>query len=335
MSHPHLVRRPGPRVLLALLTSAALALGLASCAGSTEPSEAAESGQTRTVTHRFGTTEITGEPERVVALGITDSDTLLALGVTPVALRPWNGVERVGEWARDELGDAKPEVLSPTDEITVEQVAALQPDLIVDVSDAVDKQRYELLSKVAPTVVRPAEYPDYGVPWQVATRLIGKAVGREDRAEQLVDDVEAQIAATREKYPQLQGKTGVVVLPDPDGGWWPYTPVDARGQFMSSLGLSLPPELAARDDGSSFFLTVSEERTDLLDADVIVAIIQPGNEELVTENALFQNLDAAKRGDVVLAHSDDVGTAMSYGTVLSIPYVLDKLAPRIAAKVAR
>lgn len=324
---------------LALLAGAALVLTASGCAASSPDADAdadpasGDVGESRTISHQFGTTEVSGTPERVVALGITDSDTLLALGITPVALRPWNGVDSVGVWAEDELGDAQPEVLSTTDEITVEQVAALSPDLIVDVSDAVDRGRYDLLSKVAPTVVRPKDYPDYGVPWQVSTRLIGEAVGRSDQAERLVEETEAKIEETREKYPQLQGKTGAVVLPNPEGGWWPYTPVDSRGQFMRSLGFELPPALAARDDGSSFYLEVSEERTDLLEADVVVAIIQPGQRALIEDNALFANLDVAKRGDVVLAESAEIGTAMSYGTVLSIPYVLDELAPQIAEKL--
>lgn len=319
---------------LAMLAASALVLTGSGCAAPTsDVAPASDRGESRSISHQFGTTEVTGTPERVVALGITDSDTLLALGIEPVALRPWNGIDSVGAWAEDELGDAKPEVLSGTDEITVEQVAALDPDLIIDVSDAVDRERYDLLSKVAPTVVRPKGYPDYGVPWQVSTRLIGKATGKSEEAERLVEDTEAQIAHTRSKYPQLEGKTGVAVLPNPEGGWWPYTPADSRGQFMKSLGFEMPPALAAKDDGSSFYLEVSEEQTDLLESDVVVAIIQPGQQKLVEDNALFQNLDVAERDDVVLAASAELGTAMSYGTVLSIPYVLDELAPRIAEKV--
>src|SRR5688500_274741 len=54
-----------------------------------------------TVTHRFGETRIPAEPTRIVALGQTDCDPLIALGITPIAIgsfadewydpvHPWN-----------------------------------------------------------------------------------------------------------------------------------------------------------------------------------------------------------------------------------------------------
>src|SRR5262245_5356769 len=65
-----------------------------------------------TVEHKFGTTTITQAPERVVAIGFTDQDPLLALGVVPMAVRYWYGDEAdaIFPWADEFAGDEQPEV---------------------------------------------------------------------------------------------------------------------------------------------------------------------------------------------------------------------------------
>ena len=67
-----------------------------------------------------------GIPERVISVGYNEQDAILALGVIPVGIRDWYGDQpyAVWPWAQDELGDAKPEVLSGTG-INFEQVASL------------------------------------------------------------------------------------------------------------------------------------------------------------------------------------------------------------------
>ncbi len=51
------------------------------------------------------------------------------------------------------------------------------------------EQEYRLLSSVAPTVAQPGDYPDFFMPWPELTRSAGHALGRTERAEQLVAEV--------------------------------------------------------------------------------------------------------------------------------------------------
>src|SRR5919202_3414388 len=85
-----------------------------------------------TVETAFGDVEIPAEPQRVVALGWSDAETALALGVQPVGASDWLafGGEGVGPWAQGRYDEA-PEVIA-TLEPSLEAVAALQPDLILD-----------------------------------------------------------------------------------------------------------------------------------------------------------------------------------------------------------
>lgn len=162
-----------------------------------------------TIEHKYGSTEVTESPERVVTVGLSDHDAVLALGVTPVAVRDWFGDQPFATWpwARDELGDAQPVVLSPG-ELNFEQIAGLRPDLILGVYSSLTDQEYVTLAKIAPTVAQPGV--DFGVPWQQQTLTIGRALGMKERADELVDEVESRFADARRQHPGLEAATGVV-----------------------------------------------------------------------------------------------------------------------------
>src|SRR3712207_2929007 len=80
-----------------------------------------------TVVTAFGPVEVAEEPQRVVALGWSDAETALALGVQPVGASDWLafGGEGVGPWAEG-LYDEAPEIIE-TLEPSLEAIAALDP----------------------------------------------------------------------------------------------------------------------------------------------------------------------------------------------------------------
>lgn len=81
---------------------------------------------TRTIEHKYGGTEIAGTPERVVTVGLTDHDTVLALGVTPLGVYDWYGEYSYAThpWAQHELGDARPAIVGSGGELDFEAIAA-------------------------------------------------------------------------------------------------------------------------------------------------------------------------------------------------------------------
>ena len=148
-----------------------------------ETDPAADAAFPVTIEHKYGETTIEAEPQRVVSVGFGEHDGLLALGVIPVAVRDWYGDQPFATWpwAQDELGDAEPVVLA-SDEENFEQIAALEPDLIVGISSGMTAEQYEILSAIAPTVAQPGEYIDFGTPWDVSLEITGRAVGRSAEA---------------------------------------------------------------------------------------------------------------------------------------------------------
>ena len=114
-----------------------------------------------TVDTKFGQVEITDQPKRIVALGWGDAETVLSLGVEPVGASDWLafGDEGVGPWLEGAYKTA-PTILG-TMELDYEQIAALEPDLILDVKSSGDEERYKRLSEIAKTIGVPEGGDNY------------------------------------------------------------------------------------------------------------------------------------------------------------------------------
>jgi iron complex transport system substrate-binding protein len=310
-----------------------------------EPTEAqattGESGETAsddvfpfTVEHKYGTTEIPAKPERVVLVGLVEQDTLLALGIVPVATTEWYGEHpgAIFPWAVDKLGDAPvPEVLSF--EIDFEKVAALQPDVIIGLYSGITEDDYNLLSQIAPTVAQPVGYVDYGVPWQEATRTVGRIVGQSAEANALVENIDAKVVEIREQHPELEGKEVLLLSTWGEGSFYAYGPEDPRVRFLTELGFTFPTDVEEfTAEGGEFGVSISDERMDLTDVDVAIWFVETDAEaEQLMNDPVFQSLDVAKEERVIFLTPDDpVYDAYNFGTPLSLEFVLDEFVPRLA-----
>jgi iron complex transport system substrate-binding protein len=322
------------------------ALGLLpACGGGSAGTAAAPSaggGFPLSVEHRNGTTEIPGAPQRVVTVGFSDQDPVLALGVRPVAVTDWYGDHPYATWpwAQDELGDAQPVVLNPgaftgTPDYRYEEIAALGPDLIIGLYTGMDDTQYQTLSRIAPTVGPPAGFPEWGAPWQEYTRLAGRALGNSARAEELITGIDAQLAAARAANPQFEGRTAVVAERVEAGQTFVRSPNDQRSQLVAALGFTIPAEigdLAGDQDGA----TISDEQMGLLDRDVLLwnTGFSPEVRPEVEAAPLYSQLAVVQAGRSVFVEDPMVSAAWTWGTVLSLPTVIDALVAQLAAVVA-
>lgn len=283
-----------------------------------------------TIEHKFGETTIESEPERVVSVGFNEHDFLLAIGVTPVGLRDWFGEQpnAVWPWAQDELGDATPEVLPSTD-LNFEQIAALDPDLIVGVWSGIDADDYALLSAIAPTVAQPDAYEDYGTPWQEQTMILGRATGRVDRAEEVVATVEGRFAEVRESHPEWDGLSAGVAFVTEDGPGV-YATQDTRSRVMEDLGFDVPERF---DEGANrFYLELSVEDLSPIDTDVLVWVVSTDEEVqgILDRLPTRSTLGVVEEGREIFAGLQLTG-AFSHASPLSLDYVLDELVPELEA----
>jgi iron complex transport system substrate-binding protein len=335
MSAPYRGRQLASALLALLL------LTLTACSGGSTSSEDAGPPAVRpepdalpvTIEHRYGSTTITEPPKRVVSVGYTDHDALLALGVKPIATTRWFGDHpgAIGPWARDALGDASdPTVLKDTNGVQFEKIASLEPDLIVGLYSDLTRSEYDTLSRIAPTLAPPAGLPDFGMPWRDVTTTIGKAVGKPAEARRLVADVDRKLERIREEHPEFAGATAVVAALWE--GYFLYGPDDPRTRLLADLGFELPSDLDSLV-GDRYGASVSAENADVLDNDVVVWLTDDKGAEL-RRDPLYQTLRVAKeKREVIVDNNDDFGSAFSQVSVLSVPYVLDRLVPKLAAAV--
>ncbi|HSX96634.1 MAG TPA: iron-siderophore ABC transporter substrate-binding protein [Streptomyces sp.] len=338
--------RRAPR-LAVVLASATLLLATA-CGGGDSDSDTSGAGAEAStssggsafpvsIDHKYGSTTIEDEPERIVTVGLTDQDAVLALGKVPVGTTEWLGGYKgaIGPWAEDRLGSAEaPTVLKDTGTgPQVEKIAALKPDLILAVYGGLTKEQYESLSKFAPVVAQPKAYNDYGVPWQEQTERIGKALGKPEEAAEAVKETEATIAKAVEEHPEFKGKSAVMATPYE--GMFVFGSQDPRSHLLTDLGFTLPADLD-KVIGDQFGANISKERTDLLDQDAIVWQVTDVTKDTdkLHKDASYKDLNVVKEGrEVYVSETSDYGNALSMGTVLGLRYVVERLAPQLAAAV--
>ncbi|MEU4363472.1 iron-siderophore ABC transporter substrate-binding protein [Promicromonospora sp. NPDC023987] len=313
--------------LLAVPLLALAACSTAADASSSDGAAPADGAYPVTIDTAFDEVTIEEKPERVVALGWGDAEIALALGAQPVGASDWLafGGEGVGPWSEG-LYDEAPEILG-TLELSYEAVAALEPDLILDVRSSGDAERYERLSSIAPTVGVSEGGESYRTPRDEQVTMIAEALGEPDEGAKMLADLEAAFKKVSAAHPEWKGRT-ITAATRSSEGWGAYVN-DARTEFMERLGFVSSPtitELPVEANGWS--VSISEEQLDLLDADLIVAFPIWIDVEQITEDAGWKQIPAVADGRSIVL-TDDLSAAYSLGTPASWQYALEELPPRI------
>ena len=271
--------------------------------------------ETRVLAHRFGETEISGTPERVVSLSFIGHDFLLGLDTVPIALRYWYGDGPFGiwPWATHKLDDAEPIVIYGG--IDVEEIALLKPDLILAQWSGITEVEYQLLSRVAPTVPPPVGATDYSASWQQMLSQIGLALNKMDAAQAQIIQIEAQFERVRTVYPEWKVNTEVTVWPNQIGA---DTRSELRCKFMEELGFVNAPEVEALAINNTYNVRISRENLDPIDTDVLIWLTVSDPIAALDNIALRKTMRAYREGREVIA--DPVLTAaMSHSVRLRSP----------------
>jgi iron complex transport system substrate-binding protein len=297
------------------------------------------------ITHAYVRTTIEQEPERVATLGWSDQDNAVALGVVPVGATKltWGGNERgSSDWfdARlAELGAAsesrRPVRYDDSDGAPVEEIARLDPDVILATNSGITRQEYAKLSKIAPVVAYP-EAP-WTTPWQQSLEMVGKALGRSSIAEEVAAEAQAQIVGARQDHPELVGTSlifGYLTTADLSTIGI-YAPQDPRVSFLHDLGMVDAPAVADAIEPGQFYGTVSAERAGQLQSDVFLTWSEsPGDLKTFADNPLIGRVPAIESGHAYAEDDKQVALAVTNPTPLSIPVIIEEFVPEVARAVA-
>ncbi|MGW4793935.1 ABC transporter substrate-binding protein [Nonomuraea sp. NPDC004297] len=330
---------PTRRDALRIAGLGGLSLALAACGSTTgqqpvAPSASAGGAFPVSLKGAQGTVELKAAPTRIVSVGqFRDTDAAVALGFVPLATPDVSSfiAGGISPWVTQKLAGAKPELLAITDGLPFEKIAALGPDLILATDHSGLEEDYAALSKIAPTLSTVAGYNRDA--WQVTTARIGTALGRKSQAEALVAEVEGAISAAEAANPGFAGKTFTIGPVTAEGVINTInSPTDASALFMSQLGLKLSPKVDSLPKGTfPGRAIVSPELIEAIDADVVILTFNtPQARTRLESNELFKRLPAVRRGSYI-ALDLPTAIAMGFPTVLSIPYLLQRSVPLIAA----
>jgi iron complex transport system substrate-binding protein len=336
-------------LLLALSAASALAFGLVGCSSGAGPEStgAAGSGDFAPITieHALGTTTIQAKPERVATVNWANQEVPLALGVVPVGMARADFGDDDGDgvlpWVSeklDELGGETPVLFDETDGIDFEAVADTEPDVILAAYSGLTQEDYDTLSEIAPVVA----YPEtaWGTSWRDMIKLNAEGMGMTAEGEQLVADLETEIADIAEAHPALADKSAMflthVDTTDLSEVSF-YTTHDTRVQFFDDLGLQQPGSIQDASDSTDLFsLTQSAETADTFDdVDIIVTY---GDDELVATlegDPVLSQMPAVKNGAIVaLPSTGPIGTAAN-PTPLSISWIISEYAGLLDGAAAK
>jgi iron complex transport system substrate-binding protein len=277
---------------------------------------------------KFGEVAVPAEPKRVVALGWGDAETALALGVQPIAASDWLafGGEGVGPWAKGKYQQA-PQLIN-TLEPQYEKIAALKPDLILDVKSSGKQDRYDTLKAIAPTVGVPTGGDAYKTNWKQQTEMIAAALGRVEQGRKLIADTEANFAQVKSQHPEFDGKT-ITLGARTSEGYGAYVSGTGRVDFVERLGFRNNPAVQAKATGD-FSVPISRENLGLLNADltVLTPIGIPAGQ--ITDDPLYRAVPSVKAGRAVVFDDKTISSAFATDSVLSVGYALEKVVPLFA-----
>ncbi|MGO1499968.1 MAG: ABC transporter substrate-binding protein [Marinobacter sp.] len=261
---------------------------------------AAAHADTRDVATAYGSVSIDGTPERVVTLYEGALDAAIATGIKPVGAVITRGGTDVAEYIQPKADGI--DIVGTPRETNIEAVIALNPDIIL-ASAQLNKEQYNLLSRIAPTIV-----PDFPAltpkTWKQETRLFAQALGRSDAGEAVINDVDKRTAEVAQQIDNTlnknQRETALI-------RWMPQGPlVMSAGLFSASLLDATGFNVNAADivkDGRPHSHPLSQENLGLIDHQwVFLATLNADGDEALAaarESKAFQRLQANRENQVV------------------------------------
>ncbi len=255
----------------------------------------AEAGQfPRTVTHANGTTEIQAKPQRVVVLDTGELDAVLSLGITPVGIPATEGANSVPSYLADQVKDAK--TVGTIQELNLEAIAALNPDLIIGSQLRADKL-YGQLNEIAPTVfsIRP------GFPWKENFLLAGEALGEETAAVSVLNDYQAKATALKD---DVQGDPKISLMRFMPEKIRLYANKSLIGVILNDAGFTRPEN----QDIEDLAVEISAENLAEGDSDWLFytsyGTPEATGEKAAVEGPLWGQLQAVKDGQAIRVNDD-------------------------------
>ena len=258
------------------ITALAVAAGATACS-SAHTADGSAGEATRTVETVRGSIDVPDNPLRVVTLEPVELDTTVALGIVPVGTAVLSETAGVPAYLGTEAADIA--TVGTVAEPTIEDIAAAQPDLILG-TETRHAQYYDQLSAIAPTVFIASQSD----PWRDSVRFVGRVVGKEAKAEELLTAYDDRCAEIAEKH-DTAGKTAQLIRPR-SGELTLYGPSSFAGSTLECAGFTTPPRPEWADEIS---VDLSPELAAQAAADLIVVTADNPSDPAAIPSSITDN----------------------------------------------
>lgn len=247
----------------------------------------------RTIEHAMGTTEIKGNPERIVILTNEGTEALLSLGVTPVgAVQSWTGDPWYSHISEEMEGV---ENLGEESQVNIEAIVALKPDLIIG-NKMRQEKIYDQLSQIAPTVFSDTLRGE----WKPNLEFYSKVLNKEPEGAEVIKAFDDRVSSIAKLAGDSLNKEISIVRFMP-GKTRIYLGDTFSGTILKQLGFARPEN--QRSD--EFTVEIGKERLNEADGDIIFYFTYEAGDGEATareqewlQDPMFKNLNAAKNNEV-------------------------------------
>lgn len=257
------------------------------------------------------------QPAKIAISYLPHWETLILLDVMPIGTttaahyaETWDPFQAYDLSSVTDLGNS---------DINLELLAELEPDIILQQS--YNKETIENLEKIAPVVVFG---PQVKMDWRYSLREIGKVIGKAQKAEEVIAEVDQKLADARVKLQEkYDGKTVMLMsLMGEDKYYIAYRPDLYDSE--TGLGLNVPEGFTT----DTQYVQISMEALAEMNPDYLFINVFDGDEayleELNNNNSVWKSLTANKEGHVYrLDGSGHAASAIS--TVYTVDTIIDTL----------
>lgn len=250
-------------------------------------------GETVTVTHVSGETEVTKNPKKVVVFDYGILDALDALEVEVAGVVKSSLPDYLKKYDADDY-----EAVGGLKEPDMEKIYEMQPDLII--ISGRQASYYEELSKIAPTINLNVSNEDYMGSFTENMNVLGQIFDKEKEVKNKLADVEKSIKNLNEKATE-KNVNGLITLAN-DGEFSVYGEGSRFGILHQEFGIK-PVDTTIEDSThgvKSTFEYVVEKNPDYLfvvDRSAVTGGSKSAKE--LFENELIKKTDAYKNDNIV------------------------------------
>ncbi|MEU7517425.1 iron-siderophore ABC transporter substrate-binding protein [Streptomyces sp. NPDC042898] len=337
------------RVLVAGAAAVSIGLVVSGCGSkdkqddtSTSGSKAAAGAFPVTIKSALGEAVIKDKPKRVVTLGQGSAETAIALGNVPVGIESYAwGSDKSGylPWIHDAVtksGGTLPKQFDGGEELDIEAITELEPDVILAPWSGITQKQYDILKDIAPTVA----YPDkaWSTNWDQQIEIVSKALGQPEKAKELTAKIDKQLADAAASRPAYKNVTFSYIYTAGPGTLGVFKPEEQRVETLTKLGLKVDPVVNSfkETDGTDSALIGLENANKLSGSDIAFTFYtDEKTRKEIEAQPLYAAIPAVKKGALVHSADQPFVTASSMINPLTVPYSIERYLPMIDKAVAK